>query len=338
VRLCLAQRDFSRMGILANKVNRKVLEEEGFEAQRLRFYNLMAQLAHHSRDALTLAKHCAAVLATRGVAAAPAQWKPALESQVLFVALAPWSNESSDMLARLRSDVRLEDVGAAYSALAALLSTPELIPWPLPQATADALAAHPAFALDLGAMGGAGASAAPAPAAAAAASSSAPEDAAMGASASASASGATAVSASLASTVLLAEDEPRSRAWWPVLRKRVLQHNLRTIARAYSCARLERLQALTGVNGATLEAQLSELVARGALAAKIDRPAGTVSFRARAPAVQVLDAWASDLGECLERVERVVHLLRKEEQLAEAAGMAGAGGGGGGSSSSAARG
>ena len=337
MRLCLAQRDFSRMGILANKVNRKVLEEEGFEAQRLRFYNLMAQLAHHGRDALTLAKHCAAVLATRGVAAAPGQWKPALESQALFIALAPWSNESSDMLARLRADVRLEDVGAAYSALAALLSTPELIPWPLPQATADALAAHPAFALDLGAMGGSGAAAPAAPAAS--------EDAAMGASAPASAtatataSGATAVSASLASTVLLAEDEPRCRAWWPVLRKRVLQHNLRTIARAYSCARLERLQALTGVNGATLEAQLSELVARGALAARIDRPAGTVSFRARAPAVQVLDAWASDLGECLERVERVVHLLRKEEQLAEAAGVAaGAGGGGSGGGSSAARG
>ena len=154
----------------------------------------------------------------------------------------------------------------------------------------------------------------------------------------ASASGASAVSAALASTVLLAEDEPRARAWWPVLRKRVLQHNLRTIAAAYSRARLERVQALPGVNGATLEAQLSELVARGALAARIDRPAGTVSFRARAPAVQVLDAWASDLGECLERVERVVHLLRKEEQLAEAAGMAGAGSGGGSSSSSAARG
>jgi 26S proteasome regulatory subunit N5 len=31
VRLCLSQRDFVRMQIIANKVNKRVLDEEGFE-------------------------------------------------------------------------------------------------------------------------------------------------------------------------------------------------------------------------------------------------------------------------------------------------------------------
>ena len=293
------------MGILANKVNRKMLDEAGFEPQRLRFFSLMTQLAHHGRDALTLAKHARAVLATRGLAADAARWKPALEAQVLFTALAPWSNESADMLARARADPRLEDVNPAYAALATLLSTPELIPWPLPAPHAQELAAHEAFALDLSSIGGAGAGAGSGAAAAAAGSG----DSAMG-------SGA--APAAEAAAVLLAEDEPRNARWWPVLRKRVLQHNLRTVAGAYAAARLARLSALVGVDGATLEAQLSELVAKGALVARMDRPAGVVSFRKRQPPAEVLDAWASDLGECLEKVERVVHLLRKEEQLAAA--------------------
>jgi 26S proteasome regulatory subunit N5 len=301
------------MGILANKVNRKMLEEAGFEPQRLRFFALMAQLAHHGRDALTLAKHCQAVLATRGLAADGAAWKPVLESMVLYAALAPWSNESSDMLARVRADVRLEDVSPAYRTLADLLSTPELIPWPLPPATAQALAAHEAFAMDLSSIGGVGAGGVGAGAGAGAGGAGGSDSAMDGSAAAGSGEG-----------VILAEDEPRAARWWPVLRKRVLQHNLRTLAGAYSCARLARLEALTGVGAAVLEAQLSELVASGAVYARINRPAGVANFRRSAPAVQVLDAWSSDLGECLERVERVVHLLRKEEQLAEAA----AGGGG----------
>ena len=301
------------MGILANKVNRKMLDEAGFEPQRMRFYNLMAQLAHNGRDALTLAKHAQAVLATRGLEGDAGQWKPALESLVLFLALAPWSNESADMLARARADVRLEDVNPAYALLARLLSTPELIAWPLPQPHAQALEAHPAFALDLSAIGSSSSSGS-----GSSSSSSGSSSAAGGMEEGSGASSSSASSASARSSVILSEDEPRNRKWWPILRKRILQHNLRTLAGAYTAARLERLQALVGVDGPTLEAQLSELVAKGAVCARIDRPAGTVSFRRLAPAVEVLDAWSSDLGQSLDRVERVVHLLRKEEQLAEA--------------------
>ena len=38
VRLTLAQRDFSRLGIIANKISKKVLEEEGFEDLRVRYF------------------------------------------------------------------------------------------------------------------------------------------------------------------------------------------------------------------------------------------------------------------------------------------------------------
>ena len=84
---------------------------------------------------------------------------------------------------------------------------------------------------------------------------------------------------------MLAEDEPRCASWWPILHKRVLQHNLRTCAAAFSRVSLARLSALTATDAPTLEAQLCELVAGKSVAALIDRPAGTVAFgRPRAPA------------------------------------------------------
>ena len=107
--------------------------------------------------------------------------------------------------------------------------------------------------------------------------------------------------------------------WAPLLRKRLLQHNLRVIGGASSRATLARLCQLTAVDGPTLEAQLCELVAKKAVAARIDRPAGTVDFGELPLAVDTLSGWASDVNSCMARVEKVVHLLRKEQQQAAAA-------------------
>ena len=80
MRLCMRQRDFVRMGIIANKINKKVLDEAGFEALKLRFLRLMALLAHSRHDAPALAKGAFSVLETRGVKEDEAQWRPALAS------------------------------------------------------------------------------------------------------------------------------------------------------------------------------------------------------------------------------------------------------------------
>jgi 26S proteasome regulatory subunit N5 len=101
--------------------------------------------------------------------------------------------------------------------------------------------------------------------------------------------------------------------------KRVLQHNLRVVAGVYSACTIPRLCALAnGITPPTLEAQVSELVANGSVHAKVNRPAGVVHFGKRRPPTEVLSDWASDMDGCLNKVEMVVHLLRKEEQMAAA--------------------
>ena len=301
------------MGIIANKVNKKTLDEVGFEVLRRRFFSLLSQLAHHRHDATALAAHSEAALKARDAKDDKTIWQPALESSILFHSLSPWSNATSDALARIGTDSRLDDISASFRELRRWLTTQEIIPWPLPAPHAAVLAAHEAFSLDLLNIGGASASKFETvrASAAAAAAASAPPPTTL-----APLAGAAAPAARLASSVTLLEDEPRSPSWWPILRKRVAQHNLRVAAKIYARVELLRLGTIVGLDAPTLEAQLAELVANNDIAARIDRPAGVVAFGALRPADAILSDWAADLDQCLHKLETTVHLIHKETQKA----------------------
>ena len=79
----------------------------------------------------------------------------------------------------------------------------------------------------------------------------------------------------IASALVRKEDEPRS-PWWPMLRKRVAQHNVRVVAKWYDTLSAGRLAQLLGLDAATTEAVVSELVSDKALYCKIDRPEGAL--------------------------------------------------------------
>jgi len=49
--------------------------------------------------------------------------------------------------------------------------------------------------------------------------------------------------------------------------------------------------------------------------AKIDRPAGLVTFAPKVSPEETLSAWSSDLGSLLSLVERTCHLINKENML-----------------------
>ena len=207
VRLTLAQRDFVKAGILAAKMNKKVLDEAGFEDVRLRHYELLVALHTARHDALELCKDYQAVYGTRGLTSEPAKWQPALASVIVYLALSPWSNEVSDLLHRVKGDKRTEEAPLApCRALLTYLTTDELIPWPLPQAVSDAVKAHPAFRV-WPATG---------------VTSETPIES-FDRSSSASGGGSiSGISGGIASTLVAKEEEPRS-PWWPVLHKRIVQ-------------------------------------------------------------------------------------------------------------------
>jgi 26S proteasome regulatory subunit N5 len=124
-------------------------------------------------------------------------------------------------------------------------------------------------------------------------------------------------SGALASTIVRKEDEPSAQGW-EILRKRVVQHNLRVVAAAYSRCRFARLAALLGLDAPTTEAMVSELVSGGDIYAKMDRPAGVVVFEKPRPATAVLTDWARDLDEVLSLIDKTTHIISKEVLVAAA--------------------
>jgi 26S proteasome regulatory subunit N5 len=99
------------------------------------------------------------------------------------------------------------------------------------------------------------------------------------------------------------------------LNKRVIEHNLRTVAGYYRRIRSARLGEMLGLEADQLESHLSELASDGDIHVKIDRPAGIVSFeKPRAPEA-VLSDWASDMGKLLSVMESTCHLINRENMV-----------------------
>ncbi|KAJ2719093.1 proteasome regulatory particle subunit [Coemansia sp. Benny D115] len=106
---------------------------------------------------------------------------------------------------------------------------------------------------------------------------------------------------------------------WRVLRDRIIEHNIRVVARYYARARLERLAELLDLGTDDVEAFLAKAVVGGTIYASIDRPAGIVSFVKPSDGEEQLNAWTSDVGRLLNLVEKTTHLIAKEEIVSKIA-------------------
>ena len=95
-------------------------------------------------------------------------------------------------------------------------------------------------------------------------------------------------------------------------RRRICEHNVMAIAKYYSRLRMPRLAALLNLSEDAAEEQLSELVVKRAIEAKIDRPAGRVTLGAPQQADDVLDGWGASISKLLGLVETACQKIQKE--------------------------
>ncbi|KAH6562853.1 hypothetical protein BASA50_003039 [Batrachochytrium salamandrivorans] len=102
---------------------------------------------------------------------------------------------------------------------------------------------------------------------------------------------------------------------YATLRKRVIEHNIRVVAKYYDRITLKRLTQLLDLTFAEAEEFLSHLVVDKTIHAKIDRPAGIVSFVARKDANTILNEWSHDINSLLELIVKTGHLITKEEMV-----------------------
>jgi 26S proteasome regulatory subunit N5 len=111
-----------------------------------------------------------------------------------------------------------------------------------------------------------------------------------------------------------AEDQAHKR--WQDLRKRVIEHNVRVVAKYYTRIQMGRLTELLDLTEEETEKYISELVTSKTIYAKIDRPARLVNFAKPRDADDVLNEWSTDMKSLLGLLERIDHLITKEEMMA----------------------
>ena len=115
----------------------------------------------------------------------------------------------------------------------------------------------------------------------------------------------------------LGGDFPTSKAdkMLEVFHKRVTEHNLNVISSYYTRITLERLAALLELEIGAMESQLCGMVSAKQIYARIDRPAGVVSFEQPRTPNSLLNDWAGDISTLLTKLEGTCHLIHKENMV-----------------------
>ncbi|URD97164.1 26S proteasome non-atpase regulatory subunit, partial [Musa troglodytarum] len=102
------------------------------------------------------------------------------------------------------------------------------------------------------------------------------------------------------------------------LKLRIIEHNILVVSRYYSRITLKRLADLLCLSLQEAEKYLSDMVVSKALAAKIDRPIGIVSFQTAKGSNDILNSWAMNLEKLLDLVEKSCHQIHKETMVHKA--------------------
>ena len=110
--------------------------------------------------------------------------------------------------------------------------------------------------------------------------------------------------------------DPKANTRYQALRHRVIEHNVRVVAKYYTRITFTRLCELLDLSEEETEKYISDLVTKKTVYARIDRPARVVSFEVKRGPDEVLDEWSSSMRGLLQLLERVGHLMQREEMMA----------------------
>uniref|UniRef100_A0A915KKU2 PCI domain-containing protein n=1 Tax=Romanomermis culicivorax TaxID=13658 RepID=A0A915KKU2_ROMCU len=111
-------------------------------------------------------------------------------------------------------------------------------------------------------------------------------------------------------------DNEIGKKQWENFKIRVVEHNIRMVAKYYSKISMQRLAKLLDYDKEKTEEFLCQLIVSGMIEnAKIDRSAGVITFRPRKLAHETLDEWNENVREMMDKMNRACHLIAKEEMV-----------------------
>eukprot|EP00164_Ancoracysta_twista_P000435 GFYU01000586.1.p1 GENE.GFYU01000586.1~~GFYU01000586.1.p1 ORF type:complete len:465 (+),score=189.99 GFYU01000586.1:78-1472(+) len=115
MRLCLAKKDYIRVSIVSNKINRKFFKDEKFEQIKLRFFELMIQYHFHEYSYLEIARCYYEMYDTPCVQADIARAEKLLKCVCVYVILSPHNNEQSDFIHRVAEMKALKKIPVFFT-------------------------------------------------------------------------------------------------------------------------------------------------------------------------------------------------------------------------------
>lgn len=212
---------------------------------------------------MSICKHYRAIYDTPCIQAENEKWQQALKSVVLYVILAPFDNEQSDLVHRISADKKLEEI-PKYKDLLKLFTTMELMRW-------ATLVEDYGSELRKGSL------------------------------------------ESPATDVFGYTEEGDKR--WKDLKNRVVEHNIRIMAKYYTRITMKRMAQLLDLSVDESEAFLSNLVVNKTIFAKVDRLAGIINFQRPKDPNNLLNDWSQKLNSLMSLVNKTTHLIAKEEMI-----------------------
>ncbi|KAK7113343.1 26S proteasome non-ATPase regulatory subunit 12-like [Littorina saxatilis] len=264
MRLCLAKKDYIRTQIISKKVSTKFFEDPETKDLKLKFYQLMIELDEHEGSYLESCKHYRAIFDTPQIQENSEKMKEALKCVVLYLALAPYGNDQSDLIHRIKEEKHLEQI-PKYRDLLKCFTTPELIQWKM-------LCQNFETELKTG-------------------------------------------TATSPPTHVFNPKQENGVKRWTDLKNRVVEHNIRVMAKYYTRVRIKRMSELLDLTDGETEEFLSNLVVSGTVEAKMDRLAGVVQFVQHKDPGDILNDWAANLAQLMSLVNKTNHLINKEEMV-----------------------
>lgn len=117
-------------------------------------------------------------------------------------------------------------------------------------------------------------------------------------------------------TFVFDEKTSESKARLQDLRARVVEHNVRVIAKCFVEIKNARLCELLELTAEETEKVLSKLVVSKTIYARINRPTGIIKFNPPKSPNEVLDDWSRNINSLLDKIQSTCHLIQKEEMVA----------------------
>eukprot|EP01133_Synstelium_polycarpum_P012974 gene12974-15249_t len=128
MRLCMNNKDFIRAQLIANKVNRKTLNEEESQDLKVEFYKQMIRYHQNEPNYLEITRCFLQIYDTPYIQKDTEQLNATLKNACLNVILSPMGSEQRDLLNRIFEYKPLNNV-SIYKDLLNCFKTPELVRW-----------------------------------------------------------------------------------------------------------------------------------------------------------------------------------------------------------------